>query len=303
VQKKQKFLTNAPNTTLKSEKKNKKRKKTQSQHHVADYGEDDTPAAFRRLMAFAKGERRLRDGLDDGKKPSKNDRQKQSSITRPEVDTTSDKTDVDKPESLKILPHESLAAFGARVDTALPVSQSLVGRQKGKDPLGLPQKKTRLEKRMQKMQAEWRLEDTRRKETAEDAAEEWNEQFEDAILAAKELENGSGKKKGGKKKKAKRNKHTNADGEDADEQDLRGGDDDPWAVLKSSRQPLQANLHDIAQAPPDLRKMAGSKLLRLGAEVRVKDIPKNAGSLRRREELGIERENVVAEYRRIMAHA
>ncbi|KAK3685491.1 hypothetical protein B0T22DRAFT_465794 [Podospora appendiculata] len=254
--------------------------------------QDDAPRAFKRLMAFAGG-RKTRDGLDDGNgKMSKKERAaKNAALAEAEAKAATKKEPKPKPgNGLTIMPGERLSEFNSRVDQALPIL-GLVGKSKvGKDPLGLKIKRTKKEKKMHKMYDEWRVEDAKRKEKMEEEAEEREEQeMENDAMGVTwklDLEDQQGKKKKNKGGK----KHI---GED------RGKEEDPWAEIIRKRGETKIGLHDVAKAPPDLRK-APPKLLVRGAAVEVNDIPKAAGSLRQREELQGIRDDVVAGYRLMM---
>ncbi|CAH0053469.1 unnamed protein product [Clonostachys solani] len=229
--------------------------------------QDDAPRAFRRLMAVAQG-KKFRSGLDNGDK-------KEPSTQEPEA------------EPLRIRPGEDMRTFASRVDAALPVSgltkKAIV--KDGRDEQGMKVYKTRKEKKMHKLYDQWRAEERKIHEKREDELE---------LEAEKELENDGvnlnttssyilDEPSGGKKKK-------------------RGGKDDPWAVLRKRRGEGKIGLHDTAQAPPELHKQK-TRMLKVtdGATVDVGSIPKSAGSLRRREELQVARDEIVGKYRKLRA--
>ncbi|AEO62594.1 uncharacterized protein THITE_39085 [Thermothielavioides terrestris NRRL 8126] len=233
---------------------------------------DDAPRAFKRLMAFANG-KTPRDGLDND-----------PSAAAPTA------------QDLKIRPGERLSEFSRRVDAALPIS-GLVHKtvKNGKDPLGLKVRRTKKERKMQNMYAEWRKIDRKIKERREEERElaEERELENEALGVSWKLEleaaAGQGKKKGGKKGKRRR-----LIGE------VGGPEGDPWEEIKKKRGEAKVGLNDVAQAPPEL-KLPRKNLLVRGAAVAVEDIPKAAGSLRQREELQGIRQEVVASYRRMMS--
>jgi hypothetical protein len=235
--------------------------------------DDDAPRAFKRLMAVAQG-KKLRSGLDNG------DHGK----------TTAKKVDADG-QPLKIRPGEDLRSFASRVDAAMPVSgltkKTVI--KDGKDEAGMKVFRTRKERKMHKLYDQWRAEDAkikdRREEELEEAAERDLDDEEAGGIAAKaqaDLEEATSKTK---KKKAGRGKD----------------DDDPWLELKKKRAEARVGLHDTAQAPPELNKKI-KQLQVNGAAVNVGNIPKSAGSLRRREELEGVRADVVDAYRKIREH-
>ena len=261
---------------------------------------DDMPRAFKRLMAFAGGQK-TRDGLDDGnEKPTKKSKQlaakkaanaeaaaiaaakKEAENPKPAVPET-------KKEVLAIRPGERMGEFAQRVDAALPIS-GLVGKAKnGKDPLGFKTKRTKKERKMHKMYDEWREQDQKLKELKEEQEDEAEEKaLELESLGVNWAEMGPAKKKKGKK-------GTRYVGEEG------GKEEDPWEVVKRNRGEAKIGINEGGEAPPDLKILPRKKLVIGGAAVEVDDIPKAAGSLRQREELQGIRENVIDEYRKLMA--
>ncbi|KAM5342740.1 hypothetical protein ACJ41O_013706 [Fusarium nematophilum] len=230
--------------------------------------DNDAPRAFRRLMAVAQG-KRVRSGLDngDGGKASG----KEAS------------------QDLKIRPGEDLRSFAHRVDTALPVAgltkKTVV--TDGKDEAGLKIYRTRKEKKMHKLYDQWRAEDRKIKEQREEDADEaiGRELDEDpsgtTALALAELNEATSKKSRRRRGKV---------------------DDDPWAELKKKRAEARVAVHDQAQAPPELNKNTSRQLKVGDAAVNVGNVPKAAGSLKRREELQEIRAGVVDAYRKIREH-
>ena len=182
-----------------------------------------------------------------------------------------------------------MSDFSARVDAALPVS-GLIG--KGRKVEGIKERKTKMEKRMHRMQAEWREMEARRKEREEELRDE------DLV----EESDGGDKTAGGAPGKGKASKKKGKRREAGDDE----SDDDPWAAIAAKKNDDVVGkglvgLHDVVQAPPQFSKMPREKFkVRDGAGVRVGDVPGKAGSLRRREELGEARRRVVEGYRRLM---
>lgn len=253
---------------------------------------DDTPKAFARLMMFQQG-KKLPKALDDGIKPTKKQKKAENAAkegkTAPVIE--------EKAVMPTIRPGEKLSDFSARVDAALPIA-GLINKsgKNGKDPLGLKVGKTKTEKRMHRMYAEWRVEEEKiqdkRQEALEIAEEEQLDENGKVKVSWKmdddnETTTSSKKKKGkGKKKKAI--------GE------IDDGDDDPWAILKAKRGEGPNKISDVYQAPPTFTKIPKEKFKVRGARVEVDDVPRAAGSLRRREELGEVRKSVVEAYREMM---
>ncbi|KAG0648844.1 non sense mediated decay [Hyphodiscus hymeniophilus] len=278
-------LSNPPRT-------NKKRKRKDDN--------DDTPKAFARLMAFRAG-KKLPKGLDDGVKESKNAKKKRVlAAADAERDDDPDDPTPSKPlpsdaQLPSIRPGERMSEFSARVDAALPVS-GLINKtaKNGKDPLGLKVGRTKTEKRMHRMYAEWREQDQRIKERREEAQERAEEEAEDEDGQVRwKVDVDADAAQGASGKKAKKGKKRKVIGE------LDDGDDDPWAGLKRERG-QRVGLNDVVQAPPTFKNLPKEKFKVRGARVEVEDVPKASGSLRRREELGEVRRSVVEGYRAMM---
>ncbi len=180
--------------------------------------------------------------------------------------------------------NESLSSFAARVDAALPLSgvQKRSGTVKGLED----GRQTRTERKMQKMYKQWREEDKRMKEEAEEALSEVvNKDDEDVVKAMGVLEASS-------KRQAKRRRGKQAAG------DNRSSDDeDPWARIKAKRKQDESTgglvgLHDVVQAPPRFTKVPkGSVAFKTGQ-----------GGLKRQAELGEARQSVVEGYRQMMKY-
>jgi hypothetical protein len=240
---------------------------------------DDTPKAFARLMQLRNTGKGLK-GLDNGDSDLKNKKRKRGG--QPIASTPAETHPIPTP---KIQPGERLADFAARVNAALPVSGLA---RKGKTIGGeFKERQTKHEKRLQKMVNTWKEEEVKRQdklaEERELAAED--EEEEQVLWEARRLELQSGKK--GKSRK---------------EIDV----DDDWAELRAKRDEPKG-LHDVAQAPPDLKKprevfkeVGRSNSKAKTEKVIVANVPMTAGSLRRREELGETRLNIIESYRAIM---
>ncbi|KAK2598978.1 hypothetical protein QQS21_005583 [Conoideocrella luteorostrata] len=235
---------------------------------------NDTPREFRRLMAFAQGKKTL-SGLDDG------------GITK-----TKRETQEGPAAAPRINPGEDMRSFSARVNAALPIS-GLTTKSKtkdGKDSLGLKVQRTRKEKKMHKLYDQWRAEERKiqdRREEERELAEDM-ESGNDASGMFSELPFDNTRKMPGSRKSRKRRKQQ---------------EDDPWQELIRKRGEVKVGLHDVAQAPPELLHKKPRKQLQVrGAVVDVDNVPKSAGSLRRREELQTARDDVVEAYRKIKDH-
>jgi hypothetical protein len=253
-------------------------------------------------MAFAHG-KAPRSGLDNGDAPEKGKgkgkcktQKKKSTPTAKPADAGTAAPEPTPAQDLKLRPGERLSEFNQRVDAALPIS-GLVNKtvKDGRDPLGLKVRRTKKERKMHNMYAEWREIDRKVKERREEElelAEEREMDNEAAGVSWKlELEGPQGATKKKKGKKGKRGRYI---GEDA------GPERDPWEEIKKKRGEAKVGLNEVAQAPPEL-KLPRKNLLVRGAAVAVDDIPKAAGSLRQREELQGIRDEVVASYRKMMS--
>ena len=222
-------------------------------------------------MAYKTTGRKPLRGVDDGiALGKKRKRQNEGSEDPANGDTT-------VPALPKIHPTEHLADFSARVNASLPVS-GLITRSKAH---GTQERKTKLERRMQRMQKEWREAEARRKDRREE------ERIEKAVDEDDDDEIGARASKG--KKEGKRRKHLTEDNGDYDE--------DPWAKIAAARQRSDmtngglVGLHDVVQAPPKLPRKTGQKL----------EAPKSVTvGLERQGELEEGRRNIVEGYRRMM---
>ncbi|KAL2819119.1 hypothetical protein BJX63DRAFT_28178 [Aspergillus granulosus] len=281
--------------------------------------DDDTPAAFRRLMQFQernqmananKKRKRSGSGVEDDSDNSESDApvavsKKAAKKTPGGISTAASKsaeTETGPQEKSvvapKILPGEKLSDFAARVDREMPLSD-MKRSSNPSTPSNLPKIKdhrtTKHEKHLRRLQAQWREDDARIKEKEAAEREEREEEMEEQLRLWKEWEAESGKKKRnpnaatGKQKK----KGGGAEGVEYDD------GPDPWAKLKKKR--AAVNPFDVAQEPPQLKKPREVFKVRGGAKVDVANVPASVGSLRRREELANERRNIVDEYRRLMA--
>lgn len=247
---------------------------------------DDMPKQFARLLRWSNEGKKLPKGLDDGndRRPNK----KRKHTTEEDVNATERR----KKAAPKILPGERLSDFAARVDQALPLSSlaSLNSRKDGKplDPALkniVKERSTKHNKRLLRMQKEWREEDARRKVKREENAEENEEKVEEDGL----LWHGIGQKR--KKRKGGSTTITGLD----------GADDDPWAELTRQKREAtkQRNLQDVVQAPPQLdhRNAIGKGRIFRDVVVNVENVPTSVGSLRKREEVATKRREVIEQYR------
>jgi hypothetical protein len=163
-----------------------------------------------------------------------------------------------------------MSAFSARVDAALPV-RGLTAKGKKMEGGG---RQTKTERKMQRMQREWRVEEERRRAKREELAEE--------------EEDGDGEAGGGRRGGTKAGKRKDEEEEG-----------DPWAGIAAK--PLQeggggglVGLHDVVLAPPKFKKA-------LGERFKIGGGGKGVGvGLKRQAELGEARRKVVEGYRALM---
>lgn len=252
-------------------------------------------------MAYAGG-KKPRSGLDNGEEPAAKSKKNKTAKTDGAAATTvnteaqNKQKEKEKADVPTIRPGERMSEFASRVDAALPLGGLISKSAKnGKDPLGIKVKRTKKERRMHKLYDEWHEEERKIKEQREEELE---------LQAEKELEDeeagvswklhappAAAATSGKKKKKGKRAKYLD---------EVGGAEQDPWEELRKKRGESRPGLHDIAKAPPELRVKPPQKLTVRGAAVTVDNVPKAAGSLRRREELQEVRDDIVASYRKMM---
>ena len=193
----------------------------------------DTPRAFSRIMAFKAGVKPYH-GLDNG--GGVRERQRQDAVI--DVPSGSISLSEQNESPAKIMPGERMADFSARVDNALPVI-GLVRKGRGKDLPGVKHRQTKLEKKMQRMQKEWRETDARWKQRLKEEREEAEEQS-----AEHEVMTGLWKMDG------KRNNQKMS-------QEI--GDGNPWARIAKSREEQATTrlvgLHDVVRAPPSFTRL------------------------------------------------
>ena len=254
------------------------RKRKRDQQSFKSPG-NDTPREFLRLMARSAPRRRPLT-LDDG--VSRSSKMRRLGQVEPSSDSCSKEDTTKGTEALKMRPRERFVDFASRVDQALPV----VGLKRRGKLAETKVNQTRLERKIQRMQAAWRVDDARRKSIEEDAADAMEEENALQGIGASGL--------AASKKGKKRSERGRVDG---------GGveDDDPWEKLKEKRGQRVA-VYDVAKAPPDFKRMPKENIFKVteNAKVKVGNVPAAAGSLKRREELSRARRDVVENYRRMI---
>jgi hypothetical protein len=247
------------------------------------------------MMALQAGGNR-RKGLDDGPKPKKKKQPNNKTKTAAkEVDEVKETDTVDSEAQvqpkLTIQPGESQSEFSQRVNQALP----LTGVNKnGKKVAGVKDHRvTRHEKRLKKLQKGWREEDARIRDK-ELEAQELAEEERDEVDAMWEDKTADLPATTGKKGSNKKGKRRLVAGEIEDKED-------PWKELEKTRE-KRKGLHDVVQAPPTFDRVPREIFkVKNGAKVNVNNVPNVAGSLRKREELGEQRQTIIDTYRALMA--
>lgn len=279
---------------------------------------DDTPRAFTRLLNYTLKGRKPPSGLDDNPGPPSRKRKRtvDTSVPQPLIPNKPSKTSNSLPDPPKILPSEPLSAFAARVDAALPVIGLARSRRDG-GLEGEGARQTKMERKMQKMQRQWREDDRRRRERAEEEADvdmgEDGERDVSGKINTLRLV-GDNSQANGKKKKKKNPKKNNRRKHQLAQSDLDDDDDDdPWAAVARKRAEHMANstststpkdrglvgLHDVVLAPPQFSRVPRVKIGAAGPE-RRDGIPPSVPGLRRQGELSAARRDVVEGYRRMM---
>lgn len=231
-----------------------------------EYGEDDTPKSFKRLMVWSEKRQGLRPldkdkrkqaALDAAKKGSKKTDDGANSKTNQKKKLPSlmdvkpaDKTPVDTSD-LKIKPGESMADFSRRVNQALPVGRGKSDSGPSRAALKAQKKRARLEKELEAA----RQRKLERGEIDDDDGEE------DADV--RWSQRGTTKKNG-----------------------KRETSPDPWARLQKPA----PKFGDVVDRPPELN--LSGKILN--------NVPKSAGSLAKRHMLQSERQKVIDGYRALM---
>ncbi|KAJ8132266.1 hypothetical protein O1611_g1357 [Lasiodiplodia mahajangana] len=243
---------------------------------------DDAPRAFKRLMAYASG-KKPRSGLDNGDEPRSGKAKKRNAAQDAKSTEAKANAKAAAVAIPTIRPGERMSEFSARVDAALPVSGLVNKSMNGnKDPLGLKVWRTNKERKMHKMYDEWREQDRKIKEKREEELEQEAERELEEEESGVSWKLNIGNQLSGKGKKKSKD------------------DKDPWEDLRKKRGETRPGLRDVALAPPELTAKPSKQLLVRGAAVQVSNVPKSAGSLKKREELQTARNDIIAAYRKKM---
>jgi hypothetical protein len=256
-------------------------------------------------MAFSSGTIPKRSGLDDGmvktKKMQKAEALAKRALLQPSNEDDDNVPANHKPKptqakasALKIQPGESMSEFRIRVDAALPLTGIT---RTTKKVAGVPDHRvTKHERRLKRLQKGWREEEVRIRDKEAEAAElaEEDEWEKDALWEDKTADDAPG---AGRKRKSSKKKRKLVVGE------VNTNSDDEWAALQKSRaSTAQKSVHDVVSAPPTFTKVPREIFkVKNGAGAKVGNIPAAAGSLAKREELGVQRQGIIESYREIMA--
>ncbi len=236
-------------------------------------------------------------GLDNGAPATK--KRKRSNTHNLDQSSDHKNNGISSSSIPKILPSERLSDFSARVNAAIPVA-GLAKKSKRSSEILTGERQTKLEKRMQKLYAEWREAEAKRKEQL---AEEEDESEMEKYEAGKERSRFSASTKTKQQVKGKGRKGPMMnDGAEAPD------DDDPWSHITAKRKenPIAsaspgglAGLHDVVLAPPKLTKLPKEKM----REKTGQNAQKKTAiiGLKRQKELGEARRQVVEGYRRMMS--
>ena len=145
----------------------------------------------------------------------------------------------------KILPHERLSDFAQRVDQTMPLSfpKHATTQKSSSDAPGLKVRTTKHNRKLLRMQNEWRETEKRRKEQIDEGDSHQDEKRAEERLLWASVKAAEHQRKG------KRKGHDFVD------------ESDPWAVLEKRRKETkQMNLQDVVQAPPKLAGISVSKI-------------------------------------------
>ncbi|KAF2678516.1 hypothetical protein K458DRAFT_394790 [Lentithecium fluviatile CBS 122367] len=274
--------------------RNKKRKSG----HIEGYGTDDTPKAFARLMVL-KATGKQRSGLDDGmrkktKKPIRTPQEQQNAAVEQGKEESVNSEAHPTKEDLKIMPGESLSDFRQRVAQALPLTG--VAKSSKKIAGMSDHRVTKHERKLKRLQAGWRAEEARIRDKEAEARElaEEDEDEEAAMWEDKTSDLPEPSRANGKRSRKKGKKRLVVG-------EVDDGRNDEWEELRHKREERKG-LHDVVQEPPSFSKVPREVFkVKNGAKVNVGNVPNKVGSLRKREELGAERQGIIETYRKLMA--
>lgn len=257
--------------------------------------EDDTPRAFTRLMNFQNGWKQPK-GLDNGPASKK---RKRSNTHKLDQSLENENIGIPSSSIPKILPSECLSNFSARVNAAIPVA-GLAKRSKPSSEILAGERQTKLEKRMQKMYAEWREAEAKRKEQLAEGDDEMEMERDEVGNESNRFSAGNKTKQKSKRKRRKGSMLN--DGAEAPH------DDDPWSEITAKRKenPIASaspgglvGLHDVVLAPPKLTKLPKEKMREKTGQNALKKTA--IIGLKRQTDLGGARLQVVEGYRRMMS--
>ncbi|KAF2148379.1 hypothetical protein K461DRAFT_282833 [Myriangium duriaei CBS 260.36] len=263
---------------------------------------DDTPAAFKRLMA-------QQAYMKSRSQPSKST-DTRDSISTSERNTKSSKSSkATRPSDTTEEPVPTKASGNTDPSLLLP-------RAPNSDITALKNKSTRLQRKIERKVSAWRTEDARLRQKAVDDAAAAREAEEERIATAlerngisagmmddeeflKDVGLGWEEEKKGAGKEARKEER-----QGEGEKKVKGGrkrgrkEEDDWAVLKEKRG-QRARLGDVVQAPPELKRVREVFKVRGKDDTGKKKVMDEEG-LKRKAELGEARLEVIKRYREMM---
>lgn len=248
-------------------------------------------------MAFSQSKQPRRSGLDDGLVKSKKQKKKeqQNTVDDIEQDDTGKSEIQQKPQqaALRIRPGESMFEFRARVDAALPLSGIAKSTKK---IAGISDHRvTAHERKLKRLQKGWREEEARIREKEQEERELAEEDEDEQALLWEDKTADLAAASSSKKKKKGKNKKKLLVGE------IDNNSEDEFEALKRKRE-SRKGLHDVVSAPPEFTKVPREIFkVKNGAGAKVGNVPKDVGSLRKREEVAEERRTIIDTYRAMMA--
>lgn len=248
------------------------KKQTSSEHPLSEYKSesdqvfDDTPRAFQRLTHLTRS--------TNGTIFSSQDKTSVSAKTKPSHESSSNA----KGSQIKIRAGEKLSDFGARVDQALPIADMVRKSNKKTETYDKFQDKLKRHKKC----STHRMRGSKTP-SGNVYSEDVRYSYLDLDAGAQVFDGNTFKVTNHTKRKKSRCAH-------------RTNLEDPWAVLETKRH-KSSGLHDVAQAPPELKSLKRIKTSNGSGGVNFR----TKISLRRQEELEQVRKSVIQNYRRIMA--
>ncbi|KAI4156676.1 MAG: hypothetical protein LQ340_000076 [Diploschistes diacapsis] len=181
-------------------------------------------------------------------------------------------------------PSERMEKLSARVDISFPITGH-TKTSRGAELVSTKASQTKTERKLQRMQEEWRALDARRKERVKEAREEVEAQYQHTEFW---------KAVAPKRKISKHSRGTQS-------ARMANGEHDPLMCTgaKQGRSGSLVGLHDVVKEPPRMSCIPTKKLQsRNGAAFDPFVIPEASGSIYKREQLSEVRREVIDGYRK-----